>query len=394
MRFDFDEIIDRRNTCSIKYDFARERGMPEGLIPLWVADMDFRTPPEVVEALVSSSQHGIFGYTDVKPDYADTLVRWFSRRFNWTVDPAWLVKTPGVVFAVANAIRAFSKPGDAVLIQQPVYYPFAHMIELNERVTVNSPLRYENGAYGIDFDDFEQKIVQNKVRLFILCSPHNPVGRVWTIDELERMGEICLRHGVLIVSDEIHADFVYPGFRHYILANRSAALRDITITCTAPSKTFNLAGLQVSNIFIADPELRKAFRQEIARSGYSQLNTLGLCACQAAYEHGEPWLEELILYLKGNLDYARQFLSERLPRIRLVEPEGTYLLWLDFKALFETEESRQRFIVDKAGLWLDQGTMFGEDGRGFERVNIACPRSVLHQALVRLEKAYRQHFGG
>jgi len=298
------------------------------------------------------------------------------------------------VFAVANAIRAFSKPGDAVLIQQPVYYPFTHMIELNGRATVNSPLRYENGAYTIDFDDFEQKIVRNKVRLFILCSPHNPVGRVWTVEELERMGEICLRHGVLIVSDEIHADFVYPGYRHHILASLSAALRDITITCTAPSKTFNLAGLQVSNIFIADPELRKVFRQEIVRSGYSQLNTLGLCACQAAYEYGEPWLEELLVYLKGNLDHARQFLSERMPRIRLVEPEGTYLLWLDFRALFETEESRQRFIIDKAGLWLDQGTMFGDDGRGFERVNIACPRSILQQALERLEKAYRQHFGG
>lgn len=391
MSYNFDEIIDRKNTCSIKYDFAKERGMPEGLIPLWVADMDFKTPPAVIQALVQTIEHGIFGYSEVKQDYADVLAKWFGKRFGWQVESSWIVKAPGVVFAIANAIRAFTQPGDAVLIQQPVYYPFAHMIQTNQRTVVNNALVYENHTYRIDFTDFEAKIIQKNVKLFIFCSPHNPVGRVWTRDELEQLGDICVRHGVIIVSDEIHADFVYPGFRHHILASIKPAFLESTITCTAPSKTFNLAGLQVSNIFIANPSYRQAFKQEIERSGYSQLNTLGLCACQAAYAHGEDWLEELLLYLKANLDFTRQFLMDQMPQIHLVEPQGTYLLWLDFKDLFASEETRRHFIVDKARLWLDQGTMFGEDGRGFERVNIACPKSVLEQALLRLHHAFSRY---
>lgn len=393
MRFDFDAIIDRRNTCSIKYDFAAERGMPEGLIPLWVADMDFKAPPAVIEALSQAVSHGIFGYSDVKQDYAAVVLDWFSRRFGWQANPSWLVKSPGIVFAIATAIRAYTKPGEAVLIQQPVYYPFHRMTQINDRVVVNSPLVYEDGAYVLDFDDFEAKILRHQVRLFILCNPHNPVGRVFTARELERLGDICVRHGVVIVSDEIHQDFIFPGHRHTVLAALKPEFADITVTCTAPSKTFNIAGLQVSNIFIANPERRDAFRQEMARTGHHMLNSLGLCAARAAYEQGEEWLEELLVYLKGNLDFTRRYLAERMPRIRLVEPEGTYLLWLDFRDLFDSEEDRQRFMVEKAGLWLDQGTMFGEDGQGFERVNIACPRSVLKQALERLEQACCERFG-
>lgn len=388
MRYNFDEPIDRHNTLSIKYDFARERGKPEKLIPLWVADMDFRTPPAVVQALTAQSRHGIFGYSEVKPEYGETISRWFASRFDWQPDPAWLVKAPGIVFAIANAIRAFTRPGDAVLIQRPVYYPFSQLIVANQRKLVNNPLLYTNGHYEIDFADFEAKIVEHKVRLFLLCSPHNPVGRVWTGEELRRLNEICLRHSVIVLSDEIHADFVYPGHQHHVVASLSPAFRDNAIICTAPSKTFNLAGLQASNIFIANADLRKAFMAEMNLSGYSQLNTMGLVACQAAYACGAEWLDELIVYLQGNLAYVRGFLQQNLPQVRLVEPEGTYLLWLDFGGLFASEPERQDFILQEAGLWLDAGSMFGPEGVDFERVNMACPRATLERAFGQLAAAF------
>lgn len=390
MAFNFDEPIDRRNTFSIKYDFAQERGKPDGLLPLWVADMDFRSPPAVIEALVAQSRHGIFGYSDTKPHYAETVASWFSSRFGWTPEPGWLVKTPGIVYATATAIRAFTRPGEAVLVQRPVYYPFFQLVAANERQLVNSPLVYEDGRYRIDFADFEAKIVDNHVRLFLLCSPHNPVGRVWTEAELRQMHEICLRHGVIVLSDEIHADFVYPGHRHHIAASLSPAIRDNAIICTAPSKTFNLAGLQAANIFIANPLLRQAFVDEIRRSGYSQLNTMGLVACQAAYAHGAAWLDDLLLYLQGNLDFVRGFLRQNLPQVHLVEPEGTYLLWLDFGGLFPSEPERQDFMLKEAGLWLDCGSMFGPEGEDFERINMACPRATLEKAFDQLGAAFRR----
>lgn len=390
MHLDFDRIIDRKNTNSLKYDFAAKRGKPPGLLPLWVADMDFQTCPEVIEALKRAAEHGIFGYSESREAYFNALHRWYLEHFGWATQPSWLVKTPGVVYAIATAVRAYTQAGDAVLIQQPVYYPFSSAVLDNGRKLVNNPLVYENGAYRIDFADFEAKIVENRVKLFVFCSPHNPVGRVWTREELEKVGEICLKHNVLVVSDEIHADFVYEGHRHLVFAGISPAFSDITITCTAPSKTFNLAGLQVSNIFISNQALRRRFRAEIGRSGYSQLNTLGLVACQAAYEHGEEWLRQLRVYLEGNLALIRDFLAHRLDTVRLVEPQGTYLAWLDFKALGLTEEQREDLIVNGAKLWLDSGVMFGQDGEGFERLNFACPRAVLEKALTQLEGAVRR----
>lgn len=300
----------------------------------------------------------------------------------------WLVKTPGIVFAIAAAIHAFTKEGDAVLIQQPVYYPFSETILDNKRKLVNSPLKRTGDRYEIDFEDFEEKIIQEQVKLFIFCSPHNPVGRVWEKDELKRIGEICLKHGVIVVSDEIHSDFVYPGHQHTVFASLSKEISDITITCTAPSKTFNIAGLQISNIFIENPVLREKVKKAIAQTGYSQVNQIGLAACQAAYEGGEEWLEELKEYLAGNIEYTRAFLKEHLPKITLIEPEGTYLLWLDFKAYNLTEEEREELIVKKAGLWLDSGSMFGPDGEGYERINIACPRKTLEKALWQLKEVF------
>ncbi len=390
----FDEVIDRKGTLSLKYDFARERGMPEDVLPLWVADMDFKTPPEVIDALVKASQHGIFGYTESKQEYFDALYHWFKSRFGWEVDRRWLVKTPGVVFAVAAAVRALTQKGDGVMIQQPVYYPFFHVVEDNGRRLVNNALVYENGSYRIDFEDFEEKIVTQKVKLFILCSPHNPVGRVWTREELTRMGDICVKHGVIVVSDEIHADFIYPGHTHTLFPAIKPEFLDNTILCTAPSKTFNLAGLQVSNLFIANQELKKKVKQEIARTGYSQLNTLGLIACQAAYTHGAPWLEELIQYLSGNLAFIREFVATRLPGVKLVEPQGTYLVWLDFKQLGLSQKALDDLIIHGAKLWLDGGTMFGPEGEGFQRINIACPRSLLEKAFLNLEKALKEYIPG
>ncbi len=382
----FDSIVDRKNSNSLKYDFAVERGKPEDILPLWVADMDFKAPRGVTDALVKAAEHGIFGYTEVKSDYYEAVSGWFERHFSWKPEETWLVKTPGVVFAIATAIRAFTKEGDAVLIQKPVYYPFSEVILTNNRKLVNSPLVYENGAYYIDFKDFEKKIAENKVRLFILCSPHNPVGRVWTKGELLRMGEICRKYGVLVVSDEIHCDFTYTGYTHTVFSTIQKEFREISIICTAPSKTFNLAGLQNSNIWIANELLRKEFIRALEASGYSQLNTMGLVAAKAAYEHGEAWLLELKEYLEENLTFVREFLQEKLPQVKLVEPQGTYLIWLDFRELGISDQEIKDRVVNQAGLWLDSGTMFGEEGEYFQRINIACPRSVLKEAMGGLVK--------
>ena len=389
MTFDFDKVIDRRGTNCLKYDFAVERGRKEDILPLWVADMDFQTAPGIQERLRAAVDHGIFGYSDGKADYFAAVSSWYREKFGWETKEEWLIKTPGVVFALAAAVRAFTEKGDRVLIQQPVYYPFSEVIRDNGRVLINSPLKQVNGRYEMDFEDMERKITENQVKLFLLCSPHNPVGRVWTEEELKKAGELCVKHGVLVVSDEIHSDFTYPGVVHHVFAGLSPEFARISVTCTAPSKTFNIAGLQVSNIFIPDPELRARFQKAVDAVGYSQVNLLGLLACQAAYETGEEWLSAVKEYIYGNLCFLREYLKENLPEIRLVEPEGTYLVWLDFGALGLTEEQRQELIEEKAGLWLDSGAMFGPDGEGFERVNIACPRETLQKALDQLAAAVR-----
>ena len=389
MGYDFDQVIERRGSLSIKYDFAKERGRAEDVLPLWVADMDFQTAPEVLERLHGVVSHGIFGYSEGKDAYFEAVSGWYRKYFGWETKRQWLVKTPGVVFAIAAAIRAFTREGEAVLLQQPVYYPFAEAITDNRRRLVNNPLKLKDGHYEIDFEDFERKIMENEVKLFLLCSPHNPVGRVWKKWELEKMGEICIKHGVPVVSDEIHGDFTYPGYTHFVFASLGREFADNSIICTAPSKTFNLAGLQISNIFIPNRELRQKFKKAVARTGYSQVNLMGLAATQAAYERGAEWLEELKIYLKDNLEFVRTYLAERLPEIKLIEPEGTYLLWLDFRGLGLTEPQREELIAERAKLWLDSGTIFGAGGEGFERINIACPRSTLRRALEQLEAAVR-----
>jgi len=387
MEYDFNEVIDRKNTNSIKFDYPTRYNKPENVMPLWIADMDFKAPPCVLEALEKATTHGIFGYSDTSSEYLDVMHSWFKRRFNWQIEPDWLVKVSGVVIAIHIGIRSLTNQGDAIIIQQPVYHPFAMAVETTKRKLVVNELVLENGRYLIDFDDFEKKIVDNNVKMFIFCSPHNPVGRVWTKEELIRLGDICLRHGVYVISDEIHADIVYPGHTHHVFVDVNPALLDITITSTAPSKTFNIAGLQISNNFISNPKIRKAFIEEYRASGLSQINTMGIVACEAAYKDGEAWLEELNVYLEGNVDFIRDYLTENIPSVSLIEPEGTYLAWLDFRKLGLPPKELNDFVVSKAGLWLNDGPMFGAGGQGFQRMNFGCPRKTLEEALERLEKA-------
>ena len=388
MKYNFDTIIDRHNTNSLKYDCAEEWGVPEDVLPMWVADMDFQTAPEIRDAMHECVTHGAFGYSVPKKEYYDIVANWFRTRFDWDAKGDWIVKTPGVVFAISMAVRALTDKGDAIMIQQPVYYPFKSVILDNERVCINNPLVLKNGHYEMDFVDMEKKIVENQVKMLILCSPHNPVGRVWTKEELEKLLDVCKQHNVVIIRDEIHCDFVYPGHEHTVLATLAMDYLDHLIICTAPSKSFNLAGLQLSHIFIPDEEVRNKFKKELSVIPYDESGTLALVAGRAAYEKGADWMDELKDYLWDNIDYLRKFLEKYLPKVRLIEPEGTYLMWLDFSAYDMTPEELEYKMRHEAKLWLDEGTMFGEEGAMFERVNIACPRNILEKALNQLKDAF------
>jgi cystathionine beta-lyase len=386
-RYDFDNIVNRKNTNCVKYDFAKELGKSPDAIPMWIADMDFAVPTEIITALQECLDHGIFGYTDSGPSYFEAIYNWMLDRHDWRVDKDWLVKCPGVVFALCIAVQAYSEPGESVMIQQPVYHPFRQLISDNGRKVVDNPLILDdNGKYYMDLADFEKKAVDNQVKILILCSPHNPVGRVWTKEELEALGEICVRQDIIVVSDEIHQDFIFKG-KHQVFANISDIFSERTITCTAPSKTFNLAGLQASNIFISNPELRKRFCSKLDAVGCGPLNTMGMIACEAAYAKGEVWLEQLVDYLQGNIAFINEFLEAKIPEIKLIEPEGTFVAWLDLRELNLTEKEQYTLINDKAKLWLDSGTKFGPQGAGFERMNIGCPRPLLKRAMEQLERA-------
>jgi len=389
MTYNFDKIIDRRNTYSMKYDPA-SRGKPDDVIPLWVADMDFTAPPCVLDAIAEQTRHGIFGYFNTADDYSRMLQNWFSRRHNWHIEPKWLVKTPGVVSAIHVALLTFTEPGDSVIIQQPVYYPFMSAVSSTGRQLVVNQLIQKNGYYEIDFDDFEQKIKTGSVKAFVLCNPHNPVGRVFTREELMRLGDICIRHNVIVIADEIHQDFIYEGHEHLVFAGLDSRLGDITVTCTAPTKTFNLAALPVANIFVENERLRKLFMQKNAMFGVTQIGVMEIVACVAAYEHGETWLSELLRYLSENMKLIDEFLKSNLPEIKFTKPEGTYLAWLDFRALGLSDSALDDMVTHEAKLWLHRGSTFGASGDGFMRLNAACPRSVLQKALEQLEEAVRR----
>lgn len=386
MKYDFNKITDRRGTNAVKLDLAVARGKPADVLSLWVADMDFPTAPEILAALHKKVDHGIFGYSAPDAAFFDAVKKWQKEEHDFEVDSKWIVTTPGVVFAISCAIKAFTDEGDSVLIQTPVYYPFKNMIVQNNRHLVTSSLFEKDGKWQIDFNDFEDKIIKNDVKLFILCSPHNPVSRVWTLEELLRLSEICLRHNVLVFSDEIHNDFVYAPNKHTVYSTLSKEAAWNSVVATSASKTFNLAGLQFSLNFIQNPDLKKRFHDERNKTGYDEPSLMGLVATQAAYEHGKEWLSALKQHLGANREFVRSFLKNNLPKVRLIEPEGTYLLWLDFSAYGYTDSELDDIIVNKAKLWLDRGTMFGKEGEFYQRINIATPQPLLKEALERLQR--------
>ena len=382
----FDEIINRKGTDCLKYDFAVRRGMPEDVLPLWVADMDFKTTSYVEDAVMERTKHGIFGYTESKEEYFQAVAGWMRRHHNWEIRPEWLIKTPGVVFALAMAVKAFTEKGDSVLLQQPVYYPFSEVIRDNGRVVVSNDLYLgEDNRYHIDLEDFEKKIVGHHVKLFLLCSPHNPTGRVFTKEELTAMGDLCVKHGVKVVSDEIHNDFVFRG-EHTVFATVKKEYEQISVICTSPSKTFNLASMLISNIFIPDRELRKRFRHEVDAAGISQLSALGLVAAKAAYEQGDEWYEQMMSYVGENIRYVKEYVKENLPGVTVIDGEGTYLMWLDFRGTGLNPEELDRRIIYEAKLWLDSGKIFGSTGAGFQRINVAAPKAILTECLERIQK--------
>lgn len=382
----FDRVYDRRGTGSIKYG-TPPAGAPEDVIPMWVADMDFPTPPAVAEAMVEAAQRQtIFGYTTADESYSRLLADWYGRRMDWHIDTDWLTAIPSVLAGVSAAIRALAAPGEGVLLCQPVYYPFARIITGCGRELMVSPLRLEDGHYSFDFDDIEKKMQDKRCKVFLLCSPHNPVGRVWTREELAELGRLCCQYDVKIISDEIHADLIHTPHRHVPMASMSAGIADRTVTCMAPTKTFNMAGLPAAHMIIPNPELRRTVQRVCGASGQGFWGVMHLAAATAAYSRGEPWLEGLLAYLKGNLALLYEAFPAGAP-ITALETEGTYLAWLDCRGLGLNGQELDDFFLKKAGIWLDGGTMFGTGGEGFMRLNFACPRSVLAEAVRRIRKA-------
>ena len=379
MRYDFDAEISRRGSRSYKWDSAAR----EDVLPMWVADMDFRTAEPIIEALRRRVEHGIFGYTRVPDAYYEALIRWFEHRHGWTIRRDWVIYTSGVVPAVSAIIKALTVPGDRVLVQTPVYNCFFSSIRNNGCETAVSPLVYADGTYTIDFDDFEKKAADPRVKLFLLCNPHNPGGRVWTREELTRMGEICIRNGVYIVADEIHCELVFPGNIHIPFASLSPEFSSHSVTCNSPSKAFNIAGLQIANIVCANADRHARIDRAINDNEVCDVNPFGVIATQAAYNEGKEWLDQLIEYLHANYLYMRDFCREHLPEFPVTILEGTYLVWMDCRKLGISSEELERRLVTEARLWLNAGTMYGAEGEGFMRWNIACPRNTLTEGLKR-----------
>lgn len=384
--YNFDKVIIRRGTNSRKWDSVEKIYGRDDLLPLWIADMDFAISPAISKAIQKRSEHPIFGYNDCSDEYYESIVNWMKKRHSWEIEKEWIIFTPGVVPALSYALKTFTEPGDSVIIQSPVYNPFYTTVENNNRHVVTNPLIYKDGKYYMDYDDLEGKI-DSKTKLLILCNPHNPVGRVWDKGELARLGEICLKNDIIIVSDEIHFDLIYKEYSHTVAANISPEMRDNCIICTSPSKTFNIAGLQVSNIIIPNERLREKFSFELEKDHIVRPNAFGECALIAAYNESRQWLDELLDYLEENKNFFIDYVEKRIPKLKVTKPEGTYLLWVDCSELGMDSHNLNEFFVDECRLALNHGEMFGEEGKLFQRFNIACPRSILIEALKRMEKA-------
>lgn len=378
MKYDFDKTIDRRATNSYKWDSA-----PEGVLPMWVADMDFRTAPAIIDALQKRVAHGIFGYTRVPDAYYDAVTSWFSRRHGWDIDREWIIYTSGVVPAVSAVIKALTVPGDKVIVQTPVYNCFFSSIRNNGCEIVSNPLRRTADTYEMDFAALERCAADPRAKVMLLCNPHNPAGRVWTPDELTRLGNICLRNGVTVVSDEIHCELVYQGFKYTPFASLSDAFLHRSVTCVSPSKAFNIAGLQIANIVAFDNDLRSRIDKAININEVCDVNPFGVAATIAAYNEGEEWLNQLVDYLHGNYEAMVEFCRRELPELPITRLEGTYLVWMDCSSLGMPSDALEHALLDDARLWLNAGTMYGAEGEGYMRWNIACPRSVMLDGLNR-----------
>ena len=378
MKYDFDKTIDRRATNSYKWDSA-----PEGVLPMWVADMDFRTAPAIIDALQKRVAHGIFGYTRVPDAYYDAVTSWFSRRHGWDIDREWIIYTSGVVPAVSAVIKALTVPGDKVIVQTPVYNCFFSSIRNNGCEIVSNPLRRTADTYKMDFDALERCAADPRTKVMLLCNPHNPAGRVWTPDELTRLGNICLRHGVTVVADEIHCELVYQGFKYTPFASLSDAFLHRSVTCVSPSKAFNIAGLQIANIVAFDNDLRSRIDKAININEVCDVNPFGVAATIAAYNEGEEWLNQLVDYLHGNYEAMAEFCRRELAEFPITRLEGTYLVWMDCSSLGMPSDALEHALLDDARLWLNAGTMYGAEGEGYMRWNIACPRSVMLDGLNR-----------
>lgn len=386
MKYNFNKIINRAGTHSLKWDFCEKFTGEKDILPMWVADMDFEAPKPVVEAIRKWTEHGIFGYTERSDPYYDAVIQWMKKRHDWEIQKEWITCTPGVVPSINIAVQAFSQPGDKVILQPPVYYPFMSAVLNNGRRVVNNNLKIEEGRFLIDYEALKNSI-DEKTRMIILCSPHNPVSRVWTKDELETLAKICLEHDIIMVSDEVHSDLVMKQYRHTPLATLSEEVEKAVVTCTAPNKTFNLAGLQMANIIIPNRTLYNQFKNTVAKAGLEMANMFGIVATEAAYKHGEEWLEQLLKYLQQNYNFLVSFIEENIPQVKVFPLEGTYLVWLDFRTYGLSDEKMKELLRKKAKVWLSEGYIFGEGGEGFQRMNIACPRKLLEEGLTRIAKA-------
>jgi cystathionine beta-lyase len=394
MKYDFDQVCSRLNTDCAKWDAVKAIFGSEDVIPMWVADMDFPAARPIVEALQKRAGHEFYGYTQPGPKLTEAIVDRMQRKFNWHIEPEWIVLTPGVIPAINAAIKALTHPGDEIILQEPVYYPFFGCVKGNGCQVATNQLKLNDGHYDMDFTDLESKFQSkggmreavSRVRAIVLCNPHNPIGRLWGRDDLMKLGEIVIGHGATVISDEIHCELLFKGYKHTPFATLSRDFEQHCIVCMAPSKTFNLAGLSASSIIIPDKKLRDSFNE--ARSGMVHgPNLFGLVAMEAAYRHGDEWLAQLLDYLQANLDFTLAYFTAKIPKIRPVKPQGTYLLWLDCRPLGLDDEALKNFMREKAKVGLDDGFMFGAGGSGFQRMNIACPRSILAEALGRIEKA-------
>nr|WP_245247431.1 MULTISPECIES: MalY/PatB family protein [unclassified Paenibacillus] len=382
VKYDFDRVIDRRNTNSYKWDQSHKLFGDHDILPLWVADMDFESPPAVRQALEARAAQGVYGYSIKNEAYVDSIVHWFQRRHGWTIEREWLSDVPSVVTTLSIAVDLFSEPGGSVILQSPVYYPFYDVIRMNGREVAKNPLVIRNGRYEMDYAHLEE-LMAGGAKLMLLCSPHNPGGRVWEREELLRLGELCLKHGVTVISDEIHCDLALPGHRHIPFASLSEELAQITLTALAPTKTFNLPGVQSSFIVTANAAMKRKFDYRVKTLSLHMTNFFTHEAVMAAYNEGEAWLDQLIEYTAGNVDYAIAYLAEHLPEVKPMRPDGTYLLWMDCRGLGLDIKGLKSLMFEKARVAFSEGSVFGTEAEGWLRINLACPRSLLEEALKR-----------